>query len=176
MCKQCRCKHQQPVYLLFYCTSSRASLWPSTTCFYQWITSLSALCIVSRQVKWAHPADLVPQFNHKHDLLRAGDPRSESSYKQRERSGDEREEVSIVRALFRKADTSQWVSAHRDLKAGAKQKKKKTGLQYLRKWSLSFDLHPLPGPNYNPRTQPQTLNIPDSASQLGNHVKWVKWD
>lgn len=62
-----------------------------------------------------------------------------------------------------------------DLKAGAKQeKKKKTGLQYLRKWSLSFDLHPLQGPNYNPSIQAQTLDIPESASELGNHVKRVK--
>lgn len=82
--------------------------------------------------------------------------------------------------IFWKADTSQrpaqsigvWPQSWG--KAEKKKTKKKTGLQYLRKWSLSFDLHPLQRSNYNPSIQAQTLNIPKSASELGNRVKWVK--
>lgn len=87
-------------------------------------------------------------------------------------------EVSVVNIIIAEGEESsgklKLVSV---LKAGPRQKKPqkiKTGLRYLRKWSLSFDLHPLQGPNYNSSIQAQTVNIPPSASKLGNHVKWVK--
>lgn len=152
------------------------------------MTSFLCAVQVSSKVKWVYPADPVPQFNRKHDPLRflhCGGIKwtTERGKVQADRKGKQEmikrgaktlfynemkksklvtqvEKSSGCKTTLRATVLPRALQTDKDLKAVFLVKKQnKWGLQYLRKQSLSVDLHPLQRPNNNPSIHVQLLNF-----------------